>query len=232
MKGRMLIVLFGAGILSGCTSLGGFSRPDTTARASREPILVTDGAVAEAQLLKPQLQLPCRIAVYLRPNNNGSWHWSPKDVAALEACGEALKSAGVATDFFLLPDMLVGAGKEDVKDLRVAAARCGAEALLVIQGSAAVHEYKNPAAIFNLTVVGGYLVPASHCDAQFVMEGVLFDTNNSYVYASAKTEGEGTVVRPTFIIESKDAVARAQAQAIEKFCPELVRRLGNLAARQ
>jgi hypothetical protein len=125
--------------------------------------------------------------------------------------------------------MLVGNGAQDVKDLRVAAARCGADALLVIQGSTQVYEYKNPAALLNLTVVGGFLVPASHRDALFTMEGVLFDTNNGYVYAGVKAEGEGRVVRPTFIIESKDAVAKAQAQARDKFGPDLVRRLTSLA---
>ena len=230
MRTRIVWALVGLGLLPGCFS-SGFTRPDATARAHRDPILVTDGAIADAQVLKPQLRLPCRIAVYLKPTHDGRWRWSPKDVARVEEWSEALKNDGIASDVFLLPDMLCHGEKADVKDLRLAAARCGADALLVVQGSADVQSYNNVAAVFNLTIVGGYLVPASHRDALFTVEGVLFDTNNGFVYAGAKAEGEGRVVRPTFIVEEKVAVARAQARAMEDFGSQLLQRLRNLTAR-
>jgi hypothetical protein len=110
------------------------------------------------------------------------------------------------------------------------AARYGADALLVIQGVQQTDSYLNPAAVFNLTVVGGFIVPASHRDTLFLVEGVLVDVGNGCLYASVESEGEGRIVRPTFIVEDKEAVSRAKKKALETFGPELVGHMRSLHA--
>src|SRR5207247_8997896 len=97
--------------------------------------------------------------------------------------------------------------------LSVAAAKHGANALLVIQGDCEVDSYKNPAAILNLTIVGGYIVPASHRDALIVLQGALVDVGNGFLYTSIDAEGEGKTVLPTFIVEELPAGERARLQA-------------------
>ena len=101
-------------------------------------------------------------------------------------------------------------GKGEAKELRLAAAKCGADVLFVIHGAAQTDSYKNAAAVFNLTVVGGYIVPGSHRDSLFMMEGCLLDVDNGYIYTGVQTEGVGKIIRPTFVIEDKDAVAARQ----------------------
>lgn len=225
---RIGLILPALVLLSGCVG-SGFDRAGLHARMQDDSFQVTDEAILEAQSVKPQLRLPCRIAVYLKPSSRSEWRWSAKDRAVLESWAATLKDEGIASDAFLLPDMIVGKG--DLKEVRLAAARCGADALLVIQGGAETDSYMNPAAVLNLTVVGGYLVPGSHRDALFLIEGCLFDTSNGYLYAGAQAEGEGGIIRPTFIIEERDAVTIAKSQALERFGPALLQRMRSLTDR-
>ncbi|MBA4066467.1 MAG: hypothetical protein C0501_22700 [Isosphaera sp.] len=220
----LLIVL----VLCGCHATG-FDRDALRERLNDGTLQSPDAAVAEARAARPQLKFPCRVAVHLRPPGGGDWRWTPEDRAAMEGWAAALKKEGLASDVFPLPEMLVGEGK--VKDLRLAAAKCGADVLFVVRGAAQVDGYLNWAAVLNLTVVGGYVVPASHRDALFLMEGLLLDVDNEYVYAGVQTEGVGKVVRPTFLVEDKDAVSRAKAEAVARFGGEVLRRMRVLAGR-
>jgi hypothetical protein len=43
-----------------------------------------------------------------------------------------------------------------------------------------------------------------------------------------ESEGEGSIVRPTFLVEDKAAIARAKKNALEQLGPELVRHLRSL----
>src|SRR5262249_23661214 len=137
---------------------------------------------------------------------------------------------GIVTDMFVMSEMFTRGGSGDAKsptlmDLRVAAAKHGAQALLVIQGDCEVDSYKNPAALLNLTIVGGYIVPASHRAALVELQGALVDVGNGFLYAAIETAGEGRVIRPTFIVEDKPAIEKAKQQALTNFGPELLKRM-------
>jgi hypothetical protein len=186
-----------------------------------------DPALTAVRSAKPQLRLPCRIAVYLKPPPGGEWRWTPEDKGALDQCVAALKKDGIVAEVFPLPEIL--AGKGELKELRLAAARCGADALFLVHGASQTDSYSNAAAVLNLTVVGGYFVPSSHKDSLFTMEGVLLDVDNGYVYAAVQAEGGGKTLRPAFVSEEKDSVAMAKTRAIGAFSDELVRRMRSLA---
>lgn len=227
MLARARWVLLSALALSGCAT--GFDRAELQTRMQSDSLQVTDETISKAQKLQPQLRFPCRIAVYLKPNAHADWRWTPKDKAILESWANALKTEAVASDLFVLPDMLTGKG--ELKELRFAAAQCGADALLIIHGAAQTDRYLNPAAVFNLTVLGGYIIPGSHRDSLFMVEGCVLDPHNGYLYAGAQAEGEGAIIGPTFIIEEKDAITQAKSQALHRFGPELLQRMRNLAGR-
>lgn len=213
-------------LLAGCVAHG-FDRAAIQKGLNDGSIQVSDEAIAEARCTRSQLRFPCRIAVYFKPAEHGGWWWATEDRAALEPWAAALRQEGIASEVFPLPEMLVGKG--DVKDLRLAAAKCGADVLLVIRGAAQTDSYQNPAAMLYLTGVGGFLVPGSHRDSLFVMEGCLLDVDNGYVYTGVQTEGVGKIIRPTFLIEDRDAIARARAKAVGQFGEEFVRRMRALA---
>ncbi len=214
-------------LLGGCAA--GFDRAALQERLRDGSLQTPDTDIAAVRGLKPQLRFPCRVAVYLQPDGRGDWRWTPEDKAAMEVWTGALKKEGFAADVFPIPEMLVGKGS-DVKELRLAAAKCGADVLFVIRGAAQTDSYKNFAAVFNVTLVGGYVVPGSHKDSLFVVEGVLIDVDNGYVYTGVQAEGVGKIMRPTFVIEEKDAVAKAKTQAVAQFGDEVLKRMRALAA--
>jgi rhombotail lipoprotein len=210
----------------GCAN--GFHRDALQERLHDGSLQSTDKDIAAARALRPQLKFPCRVACYLNPESKGgNWHWTQDDRAALETVGAELKTKGIASEVLLLPDMLSEKGSLD--KLRLAAAKCGADVLLVVNGAAECDKYKNPAAVFDLTVVGGYLVPSRHVDALFLMEGCLFDVDNGYVYGAVQAEGVGKIVRPTFRTEEKDAIAKAKTQAIGRLNDELLKTMTAIA---
>ncbi len=211
-------------LLAGCAN--GFNRDLLRERLNDGSLQVTDAAIAEARSLKPQLKFPCRIAYCLKPSHRGDWRWSADDRAALEPLAGMLKREGIASEVFALPDMLVGKG--ELKELQLAAAKCGADVLLVVDGASQSDSYMNPAAVLYLTIVGGYLVPGSHVDSLFMIEGCLFDVDNGFLYTSAQAEGVGKIVRPSFLIEEKDAITKAKTQAIGKFSDALLRQMKSL----
>jgi len=205
----------------------GFDRDALRERLNDGTLQINDKAIAEARELRPQLKLPCRVALYLTPPRDRDWRWTPEDKAQLEALATALKKEGVASDVLPLPEML--AGKGELKDLRLAAAQCGADVLFVVHGAAQTDSYKNFASVLNVTVVGGYVVPGSHRDTLFMLEGVLIDVDNGYVYGGVQAEGVGKIVRPTFVIEDRDAVALAKKAAVAQFATETLTRMKRLA---
>ncbi|WP_020475535.1 hypothetical protein [Zavarzinella formosa] len=210
--------------LGGCAT--GFDRDAMTARMSKESITVTDEEITKIRALRPQLSFPCKIAVHMSDEGD-SWRWSQQDKQSLETWAKTLVDAGIASDVFFISDMFADKSS-NLLSLRVAAAKYGADALLTIKGTTQVDEYINPAAAFNLTVVGGYIIPGSHRDALFMTRGALVDVGNGYLYATAESEGEGKIIRPTFIIDKKDAIAKAKEVALQNFGEEMTKRIRRL----
>ena len=212
-------------VASGCAT--GFDRGALVERLQKEGVYeVQDKEIQEVRALKPQLTFPCRIAVYLKPPSGSDWRWTAQDKEILNHSAKVLEKEGLASSIIPMSGMFAKDG--DLKHLRMEAARYGADALLVIQGVQQTDSYLNPAAVLNLTVVGGFIIPASHRDTLFLVEGVLVDVGNGCLYASVESEGEGKIVRPTFIVDEKGAINRAKKKALEELGPELVRRIRSL----
>ena len=72
----------------------------------------------------------------------------------------------------------------------------------------------NAASILDLTLVGCYVVPSSHKDTLFMIEGCLLDVDNGYVYTGVQAEGVGKLIRPRFLIEERDAITLAKTKAV------------------
>jgi rhombotail lipoprotein len=218
-------------VMSGCAA--GFDRGALQQRFQMEGVAgssveIQDKEILEVRALKPQLTFPCRIAVYLKPPSGGEWRWTSKDKEILDSSAKVLQKEGIASTVIPMSGMFAQDG--DLKHLRMEAARYGADALLVIQGVQQTDSYLSPAAVLNLTIVGGFIIPASHRDTLFLVEGVLVDVGNGCLYASVESEGEGRIVRPTFIVEDKEAISRAKKKALEELGPELVRHIRSLHA--
>ncbi len=62
-------------LLAGCL---GMDRNLVRERLNDGSFQTSDSAIAEVRGLKPQLQFPCRIAVYMKPGEH-DWRWTAED---------------------------------------------------------------------------------------------------------------------------------------------------------
>lgn len=213
----------------GCVSTNSFiNRGDSIARMHSATTPEMDAEIAKAQAARPQVKFPCRVAIHFQ-QPAGCWRWTPADKASFEYMGEKLKQCGIATEVFALSQLtLPGDKSPDLAQLRVAAARHGADLICVIQGNADTQTTKNLAAVANLTIVGGFIIPGSTCDARFTVTGSVVDVANGYLYAAVDSEEETTILRPTFTLEEAVAVEKAKRRALERFHPIWFKRLVTL----
>jgi rhombotail lipoprotein len=235
---NILIVVFVMAIMPGCVVSKGFDRGSL--RQSVQPP-ATDKEIQAVFDLKPQLPVPFKLGVYLAPGGN-NWrrtYWSNEEVNALLAYGDQLKDAGIVSDVRLVSDFTVevrksgnfyGYSGSSLKDLRLAAARHGVDALLIVNSASTVDRYNNPAALLYWTIVGLYVVPGTHSDALVMMSGSLWDVRNEFLYATEEAEGMVQTAGPSQLLEDVSAIDRAKRKAIEEFGRKLVARLTHLQA--
>lgn len=95
---------------------------------------------------------------------------------------------GIVSEMYVMSEMI--ATSEDLKSIRLAAAKHGADAVLLVKGVAQVDNYVNAGAIFNLLIIPGFVVPASHSDALLMVRGAMWDVGNEFLYVSVDAEGE------------------------------------------
>lgn len=213
----------------GCAT--GYNRGEmNSALESAKPTYVsTELTVEQIETMKPQLKLPARIAIAPPVQAYQRWWggdslstWSPEEVAVLESWQEPLRAAGVASDVLILPSALV---KDcEVRDSlcrlnsqRAAAARARADALLILNFATATDQYVNPASALYITIIGLWVVPATHRDALTVAEGALLDNRNEYLYAFARGEGESKSVRPAMYADTAAVVNSSRVEALKSF---------------
>jgi len=235
--------------LAGCGASSGFDRGPIRERPQGERPLFTDAEIQKALEARPQARFPMRVAVFLgsaawegpgaaaedpgpgrystvRARSAASFRWTVGDEAAVARWAEPLRAEGIASDVIVVPESLKTGS--DLRDARLAAARCGADAVLVLEGAARVDARANALALLNLLILPGWFVPASHRDATVVLRGVLHDVANEFVYLAADAEGEGKIVRPTFRVRDEEAVGMARGKALEDFGREFVRHMEGL----
>jgi rhombotail lipoprotein len=199
----------------GCAA--SFNREALQARLRAEDPIFVDEDVRRIEQLKPQLRLPFRLAV---PPPLPFGDWSEAERREIESWAAPLQKAGVISDLILIPAMLIDrrqAGKPLAKRIHTAAARFQADAVLLMAMATDVDTYANPLSLLYLTLVGMWVVPGTHHEALTMIEGVLVDNRNGYIYAAAHAEGTGTVCGPLTSVESAGAVRESYLAALQEF---------------
>lgn len=216
-------------LLSGCATSQGFDRGRLEQDLAAEKATVTDDEIKRVLALKPQIQFPFRLGVFLR---GGEYHWrrwakleGAKGIES-EAWVSELKATGIVSDVVFISSLTVG--KYDLKDIRMGAARHGVDTVLIVDSAYDVDRYNNFSAFLYWTIIGAYMVPGTHADALVIVKGALWDVRNEYLYLTASAEGEAKKIGPAFLLEDREAVQAARDIAIQNFGAELVKRLKNL----
>ena len=209
--------LFAALLLAGCSP--SFKRHAMEDELRAQAPIFDDQEIAAIEQLRPQIQLPMRIAVS-QPLSGRPW--SAAEIAEIGSWAEPLRRAGFARQVSVLPASLIdrcgsGTGRCAVDANRKAAARIGADTLLVMNPVTQVETYTNPLVLLDFAIVGLWLAPSHHTDALALLEGTLIDNRNQYVYAFARGEGEHTSVRPLIYASASQADLAARADALRTF---------------
>lgn len=229
MKKLLAILGFGAA-LAGCSA--GFNREAMTSDLAegRAQFFTDDEDVLKVEQLRPQIKFPIRLAV-LPPSRSGAFGG---DAAMMEgereeilAWGDKLRKDGIVSDFMIIPDMLLATGVDrgrstTLKSVRIAAARMQADAVLILRSVTDTDSYINPLGVLDLTVVGLFLVPGHQRDALTMVEGMVIDNRNQYLYFAASAEGKGSATAPLAMMDRRDAVGESRKNALRAFGENLV----------
>lgn len=232
---KILIALLIGVAGAGCSA--SFDRADMAEHLQQDqPIVFDDVDILRIEQAKPQLPIPFRLAV-LPPSmfNQRAWGQTGETEGQrteIMAWGEKLRQEGIVSDLIIIPEILASQmrSQNSVKDIRLAAARLQADAVLVLRSTTEVDGYLNPLSVLDLTIVGMFLSPGHHRDALTIVEGMVIDNRNQYVYFAGSAEGTGTTMAPLAAIEEKDAIRDSRRAALKAF-GELLLREGRRLAR-
>lgn len=223
---KVLVFLITSIFLTACASKKGFNRGALQDQLKVKDVVVTDAEIAKILKTKPNLKKPFKLAVYLKEPNNFhrygySWRWSSEDKASLMdlAKDESLKDI-VSNIYYINPSTVSGT---DIKSIRLAAARHGADAVLVINGAGDMDKYNNKLGITYILLVTGFFVPGSVADSLFILNASMWDVRNEYLYFTAQAEAMETEnYIPFFKDEDKVLIDKTKKVAIGKLKKEVI----------
>jgi len=198
---------------------------------------LTSARLDEIQSLEPTVTFPARIAVG-QPGGARVWSgqrgWSADELEIIEAFGDELVAAGVASEVVVLPISLLtptgnGRSETDLEALRLGAARVHADLLLLIDVVTDTDEWSNVLSVLDLTIVGMWLAPGQHRAALTMVEGLLIDNENEYLYSFARGEGSDERVRPRKYADASLVREKSRREALARFGDAFVREASKLA---
>lgn len=212
-------------ISTACGGSSGFQQIGARAADQSVPPQVNSAEVERAFALRPQLPSPYRVAVHFRggaDDGADGWRWQGEHRRALVALRDQLRAGGQVADFFVLARSTVA--HDDLHSIRVAAARHGADAVLVVSGEEELEREENGWAVSYVALLPMLFVPGSELDAIFHTTAELWDVRNEYLYLAVEAESEAQQTRALALIDSEEALEDAQASSLELLKQELLAR--------
>ena len=229
---RALIILLALAVTA-CASSRGFDRGALRGEITDQKV-VTEEDIKKALELKPQLPAPFKLAVYFVPpksdwRRGSSWNWLGEDKNKLLEVTSELKNKNVVSDIFIINDAILEGN--DNKAIRLAAARAGADAVLIINGVSDVDRYNNALGFSYFLLITPFFVPGTEADGLFMVNASMWDVRNQYLYLSSEAEGVATETRPAFFVEEPRVIKIAKTGAITALSKELAARLASMATK-
>jgi len=221
----IVLVLIGLMSLSACTGARGLNRQLLQDSFHDHPEVVTDRDVAATMALQANLPTPYRLAIYFKHRDFPSRpalqraNWVSADADRIQQALKPAQEEGILQQAFLLANSTVQGNT--LRDIRLAAARYNADAILVIDGASAVERYNNGHAAWYATGIGAYFAHGTESHALFMVEGTLWDVRTGALYGTQTAEGDTTLIGPAPSLDDKTAVAEAKDVAMARFGREL-----------
>lgn len=232
----IVLVLVGLMSLAACSGSRGLNRQILQESFHDHPQVVTEGDVAATMALQANLPTPYRLAIYFKQRDFPSRpalqraHWVGADADRVLRALAPVQEEGIVQHNFLLANSTVQG--TTLRDIRLAAARYNADALLIIDGASAVERYNNGHAAWYATGIGAYFAHGTESHALFMVEGTLWDVRTGALYGTQTAEGETTLIGPAPSLDDRTAVAEAKDVALARFGKELAEMLRLLREKQ
>lgn len=218
MEIKKLLIIFSLSLsLAACATSRGFNRT-----ALREEIgqkkTVDEAEIRKTLELKPQLPKPFKIGVYLQ-NTWQRWRWSESDKEKLLSWAKNLKIKKEVSDIFIINSDL--AQDAQLKSIRLAAARHGADAVLVVSGISDIDSYNTKWGWTYLALFPMLFAPGDQIDAIFIGRASLWDVKNQYLYLTAESEGTRTDTVPLISRNERALIESTKSEAISKLSEQI-----------
>jgi hypothetical protein len=215
---------------TGCTTTSrGFNRGELRDQMS-SIMTITDRDISKALATKAQLPKPFKLGIFFKepkPTYGLHWYWSGEDKSKILAAVEAAKTKGEISEVFIVSDAITG--DSDVKSLRLAAARHGADALLVISGVNDIDSYTNNWGWTYIALVPALFVRASVSDSLFMTRAVMWDVRNEFLYMTAESESVKSQTVPAAFINDRKIALASKTEAISSLGNEITKMIGLLS---
>ncbi len=198
-------------------------------RASRSRNERITQKIANARRSQQSGKLPMTVAVHLFGPDGVGWRWTSGDRGTITSWGRELRKDGIVDTMFVMSE-LVSTGSS-LDEIRLAAARHGADAVFVLKASAELDSGLNPFSLFYLTLIGYYIFPGSGADALMMANGVVLNVDSGQAYMSISAEGEGSTFAPGGFLDENKAMDRAKQETLKKLRPQFLDGMREVAKR-
>ncbi len=212
---------------AGCAGTQGFNRVAMSEVLHIDHASNQDTRVPLHQ--SPTPSPPFRLGVFFT-NHDFPNHQSLRKVEWLSADREhllqnlaPLRDQRILTDIFVLMDSTVHAA--DIPQIRQAGARYGADAMLIVDGAAAVDRYNNHFAWLYPTIIGAYLAPGTESHALVMATGGLWAVRSEWHAPIQIVEGVSKVVGSAVFLDDGAALEDAKKQTIQALGQRIVDQL-------
>lgn len=222
-------------LMVGCASSRGFNRGDLRERLSG-PVVVNDGDIAKALATKAQLPKPFKVGVFFKDpksrnhDSDSVWTWTAEDKKKILEIVQKKKTDGEISDAFVISDATVG--DTDLKSLRLAAARHGADALLVVSGVNDLDRYTNNWSWTYIVIVPTLFVPGTVNDSLFMARAAMWDVRNEFLYLTAESESMKRQTRPAAYADIREVTLEAKTEAVNLLGEEISKMLTSMETHQ
>lgn len=220
MSGSLVSVLFLLQ-LTGCKSHG-FNRGELAKQIGVTKPEFDEKQIQDAFTKKPNLPKPFKLALYFKASpNETKWKWTDEDKALIEELGKELKNEGLVSELIPIMKSVVGPS-DDIKSLRLGAARYQADALLMVGGAGEIDRYNNNWSWTYVLLAPAFFVPGSEYETLFVTNASMWDVRNEFLYLAAEAEAvnKGTYVA-AFAKDDKELFAEAKKDALTNLKSEI-----------
>lgn len=221
--------------LGACGHSSGFSQAAMRDGNASAPPEINESEVEAAFALRPQLPKPYRIGVVFRPfmkdteqDDEALWRWTGEQKRAVLDLWKPLRASGEVADLFAIePSTIAG---DDLRAIRIAAARHGADAVLVVSGEDEARHSENAWAASYVALLPLLFAPGSELEVRFSAHAEMWDVRNEYLYLSAGAESEAHQQRALCWLDRREATEQAQIESVALLAGELERRFAGLHA--